>query len=258
MAVPKIYKDFYEQKVFTFEDIRRRYRKDNTLGSLRILLHNAKVNRYIGSIKRGLYYIIPQEFSKEDYKVDKYLVASKLSPTAVLAYHSALELLGVAQSVFNRVFILSRQKIPTFNFQGTTVIGVRGNLSFGQITIVRGGVSIPVTDREKTLIDGVDRLKYVGGLEEYLKSIEAFPSVNFQRIEEYLKRYKKVSLYSKVGFLLSFFEKRWSFPEDVSRRLRIKVKKKVYYLTQTKGKGRFNKEWNLIVPNNLQELTLAT
>lgn len=257
MAVPKIYKDFYEHRVFTFQEIRKRYRKDNTVGSLRILLHQCKVNGYIGSVKRGLYYIIPQEFSKEDYKVDKYLVASKLTPTAIVAYHSALELLGAAQSVFNRVFILSRQKISVFEFQGTTFIGVRGNLMFGQTATAREGVSIYVTDRERTLIDGIDRLKYVGGLEEYLKSIETFPSVNFQRIEEYLKRYKKVSLYSKVGFLLSFFEKRWSFPDDTRRRLKSKIKKKVYYLTQKKGKGEFNKEWNLIVPNNLQELTVG-
>jgi predicted transcriptional regulator of viral defense system len=257
MAVPKIYKDFYEQKVFTFESLKEKYRKDNTLGSLRILLHNCKVNGYIGTVKGSLYYIIPQEFSKENYTVDKYLIASKLTSTDIVAYHSALELLGVAQSAFNRVFILTQQRISSFDFQGTTFIGVTGNIGFGYTTIVREGVSIRVTDRERTLIDGIDRLKYVGGLEEYLKSIKSFPSVSFQRIEEYLKRYQKVGLYSKVGFLLSFFKERWTFPDDVRRRLRSKVKKKVYYLTQTKGKAEFNKEWNLMVPRNLRELILA-
>lgn len=257
MAVPKIYKDFYEQRVFSFGDIRKRYKKENTVGSLRIMLHNGKINGYIGFIKRGLYYIIPQEFSNEKYIVDKYLIASKLSPTGILAYHSALELLGVAQSIFNRVFILSGRKIAKFNFQKTTFIGVRGNCSFGQTIIIREGVPIHIADRERTLIDGIDRLKYIGGIEEYLKSIEVFPSVNFQRIIEYLKRYKKQSLYSKVGFILSLFEKKWSLPEDISKKLRLKIKKKVYYLTNVGSKGQLNKEWGLIVPSNLQELLTA-
>lgn len=258
MAVPKIYKDFYEQKVFTFEDIKKRYKGDNTLGSLRILLHNGKTSGYIGSVKRGLYYVIPQEFAKENYTVDRYIVASKLTPAAILAYHSALEILGVAQSVFNQVFILSREKVPAFDFQGITFTGVRGNPTFGCTTIARGGVSICVTDRERTLIDGIDRLKYVGGLEEYLKSVETFPSVDFQRLEEYLERYSKMILYSKVGFILSLFVKRWFLPDDVRKRLRSKIKKKVYYLEHTKRKGQLSKEWNLIIPNNLGELIAVT
>lgn len=254
MAAPKIYKDFYEQRVFDFEDVYRRYKKENTVGSLRIMLHNGKTNGYIGSIKRGLYYIIPQDFSKKNYVVDKYLVANKLSSTGILAYHSALELHGVAQSIFNRVFILSGEKIANFNFQGTSFVGVRGDCSFGQTTVFREGISVHIADRERLLIDGIDRLKYVGGIEEYLKSIEVLPSVDFQRIIEYLRRYKKQSLYSKVGCILSLFEKKWSFPDDVRKKLKSKIKKKVYYLTNTENKGQFNKEWNLIVPGNLHQL----
>jgi predicted transcriptional regulator of viral defense system len=254
MALPKIYKDFYNQKVFSSQELRERYKKTNTLGSIRILLHNCKKSGYVGSVKRGLYYIIPQESSKKNYIVDKYLIASKLSPTAVIAYHSALELHGVAQSAFNRVFILTQQRIQQSKFQGTTFVPIQGNLSFGKTTIIRENVSIRVADRERTLIDGIDRLKYAGGLEEYLKSIESFPSVNFERIEEYLKKYNKVSLYAKVGFVLSLFKKRWALPEDVRRRLRSNIKAKVYYLAQMKAESVFDKECNLMVPKKIQAL----
>lgn len=254
MAVPKIYKDFYDQRVFDFENVYKRYKKENTVGSLRIMLHNGKTNGYIGSIKRGLYYIIPQDFSNENYMVDKYLVANKLSTAGILAYHSALELHGVAQPILNRVFVLSGEKITNFDFQKTSFIGVRGDSSFGQTTVLREGVPVHIADRERTLIDGIDRLKYVGGIEEYLKSIEVLSSVDFQRIIKYLRRYNKQSLYSKVGCILSLFEKKWSFPNDVRKKLKSKIKKKVYYLTNTENKGQFNKEWNLIIPNNLHEL----
>ena len=254
MALPKIYKDFYEQRVFSTQELREKYKKKNTLGSIRILLHNCKKSGYVGSVKRGLYYIIPQESSLKKYIADKYLIASKLSATAIIAYHSALELHGVAQSAFNRVFILTQQRIPPSKFQGITFVPVQGNLSFGRTTMLREGVTIQVTDRERTLIDGIDRLKYSGGLEEYLKSIEAFPSVHFARIEEYLKRYNRVNLYAKVGFIVSLFKEKWALPDDIRRRVRSKIKEKVYYLAQMKGESVFDKEWNLMVPKKIQGL----
>ncbi len=258
MSVPKIYKDFYEQRVFTLTELKERYKKDNTPGSLNVLLHQAKMNGYIDSIKKGLYYIIPHGFSKPEYQVDKYLIAAKMSPSSVIGYHSALELLGVAQSVFNRVFVLTDQRISAWDFQGTRFIGVSGNPDFGQMTLTRDGVAARVTDRERTLIDCVDRLRYAGGLEEYLKSVDGFPSVNFERLEEYLQRYGKVSLYSKTGFILSFFEKKWLLPEDTRARLRKKIRKKVYYLDTAKKENTLNKEWNLMVPLNLKEFIYSS
>ncbi len=257
MAVPKIYKDFYEQKVFTLGDVKNRYKGRNTPGSLNLLIHNSKAHGYIGSVKKGLYYTIPHGFSVEDYKADKYLIASRLSPAAVIAYHSALEFHGVAQSVFNQVFVLTRARMANLDFQGTQFTGVIGHLNFGCMNLMREGVAIRVTDRERTLVDCIDRLRYAGGLEEYFKSAEGFPSINFQRIEEYLKRYKKINLYAKVGFLLTLFEKKWSFPADVRRRMRNKIRKKVYYLDHEKKENVLNKEWNLMIPENLREIIFS-
>lgn len=255
MALPKIYKDFYEQKLFTSKDIREKYKQRNTIGSIKVLLHKCKVNGYLGSVKKGLYYIIPQGLSKGNYNVNKYLIASKSVSNAVISYHSALELHGVAQSVFNEVYILTKDQSIDFDFQGVKYRGVRSNPGFGYVKIIREGVPLLVTDRERTIIDGIDRLKYVGGLEEYLKSIGSFPSVDFNNIEKYLAKYNKVNLYSKVGFVLSLFEKKWSFPVSVRKKFKSKATNKVYYLTQVKGKGKLNKEWNLMVPDNIQEVT---
>lgn len=252
MGLPKIYRDFYDRAVFTFEEVAERYKNNNTAGSIRIMLHNERNKGYLGSVKRGLYYIIPQGFSKDDYVVDKYLVANKLAGSGLLSYHTALELHGVAQSTFNQVYILSDRRIQSFDFQGTTFIGIAGDSSFGVTFITRGGMDIRVADRERTVIDGIDRLKYTGGLEEYLKSIMGFPSVDFEIIERYLKKYNKASLYSKVGFVLSSFGKMWFFPEKVRSRLKSKIGKKTNYLYRTKG-GRLNKEWNLILPANFND-----
>ena len=40
-------------------------------------------------------------------------------------------------------------------------------MGFGVRTLTREGVPINVTDRERTLVDGCDRSRYSGGLEEF-------------------------------------------------------------------------------------------
>lgn len=253
MSLPKIYKDFFAQKVFTFEELWQRYKKENTINSVRTLVRDAIRRSYIRSIKKGLYCILPQGATQENYIVDKYLVAAKLTSDSLIAYHSALELLGVAQSIFNTVFVLSQKRLATFEFQEVSFTTVTGPFGFGETDVVRDGVTLHVTNRERTLIDCVDRLKYAGGLEECLKSIEVFPSVSFQNIESYLKKYHKLSLYSKIGFILSLFEKQWTFPDKIKKNLKAKLTKKVYYLTDVKD-CQLNKEWNLMIPKNIGEI----
>ncbi|GAI22500.1 unnamed protein product, partial [marine sediment metagenome] len=97
-------------------------------------------------------------------------------------------------------------------------------------------------------------LKYSGGVEEYFKSIEMFPYVDFKKILKYLKIYQKKVLYRKVGFILSYFTKKWNFPKKVKSKMKANLSKKIYYLTSRKEKNQLNKEWNLIVPVRLESL----
>ncbi len=56
-------------------------------------------------VERGLYAIVPP--GVERFTPDRFLVAAALRQDAVLAYHSALELLGLAHSVYRDVFYLT-------------------------------------------------------------------------------------------------------------------------------------------------------
>lgn len=49
--------------------------------------------------------------------VDFLLVASRLAPDAVLAYHTALEAHGYAQSLFERLFFLTTTKAKPVRFR---------------------------------------------------------------------------------------------------------------------------------------------
>lgn len=254
MALPKLYKEFYHQKVFTFDEVRAAYGQQLTERSLRSIIRDNLKKGYIGMVRRGLYYIIPQVPPAGTPQVDKFLIASKLTEDGVIAYHAALELHGAAYSAFNTVHVLTRKLFKPLVFQSIRYQAVSNTYNVGIQTLKRDLVEVRCTDKERTIIDGADRLKYVGGLEEYLKSLELFPYVDFNKIEQYLSAYGKKALYAKVGFILSLFEKQWTFPEKVRKRLQRKLSRMAFYLGERKNGAMLNKDWNLMVPEKLERL----
>jgi predicted transcriptional regulator of viral defense system len=251
MALPRLYKDFYHKKVFTFDEVRAAYGKELTGYSLQSLIRDNLEKGHIGMVRRGLYYIIPQVPPPNGtYQVDKFLIAGKLAEDGVIGYHAAFELHGAAYSAFNTVHVLTRKLFKPSEFQGIRYQAVSNPYDVGIQTLGE----VRCTDRERTVIDGVDRIKYVGGLEEYLKSVELLPYVDFNKIERYLSAYGKKALYAKVGFVLSLFEKQWSFPEQVKKRLQRKLSRMAFYLEERKNGAMLNKDWNLMVPEKLDQM----
>src|SRR5262249_38049632 len=88
-------------------------------------------------IRKFLYAVRPM-FGKEHW-VDPYLVASKLSLDAVIAYHTALELHGIAYTTFNEMTVLAKKQILPFIYESQRYRSARfpsaliknGNTQFG-------------------------------------------------------------------------------------------------------------------------------
>lgn len=256
MALPKLYKSFYEERVFSFPDVLKKFKEKNYSELyLRKRINDLIKAGYLGSVgARGIYYIIPQGITKESFVPDKYLIASKLLKTRIIGYHSALELHGVSYSNYNTVYVITKSYFRSFEFQETKYLAVSGVTDFGIEMKQMGGIKIPITDRERTIIEGVDKLQYVGGLEEYFKSIELFPSVNFDLLLLYLEKFNKNILYAKIGFLLSYYKQRWGFPIEYKKKLKAHLGKRVNYLSDKKEKTKLVPEWRLMVPIRLKNL----
>ena len=252
MGLPKLHSVFYRQQVFTFDEARQKLKL--SASSLNKMLQELHRNGYIVRIKKGLYAVIPVDTSGQTFTPNKYLVAAKLQKKSYLSYHTALELHGVAQSIYNAVFISVPRQARPFQFQDTTYSFASNYNTFGLAKIKVEGISLVITDREKTILDGIDRLKYVGGIEEYLKSVSSFPSINTSRLLKYLQRLDKKVLYAKVGWLLSRMAKQWSIEAQLLKKVRGQLSTRTFYLQEGNGNTeyRFNDEWNLMIPANLE------
>lgn len=250
------YKKFFQtHPVFTIEELRSVFKKDKPSYVHNNLKYYLKKGR-IRSIKRGLYYVIPEGASLKEFHPDSLLICSRLDKEAVIGFHSALEMMGYAHSVFHRFFYYSSKRKRKFSFRGEEFISVKipENLKkkklekLGVVEKYYHNLSVRYTNRERTLVDCLDRPGYAGGIEEAYRCLEKYPYLDFKEILDYLDALKKSVLYAKVGFFLQQHREQFYVEEDLLIKLKKNIPASPVYFTPERKKGRFIKEWNLVVP----------
>ena len=127
------------------------------------LKHHLKTGR-LKTAARGAYVVVPYGRDPKQVKPDPFLVAATLKPDAVFSHHSALELLGVAQSLWRQCTLYTSSVRRPLKLADHTVLflahptplrGRRHELATQQVE--RAGVVLRVTGPERTLVEGFRR-----------------------------------------------------------------------------------------------------
>ena len=234
--------------LFTVREARDSYGKDMHSRSILNLLHRLKTQGRVRLVANGVYAgaltVAPP---------NRYRVPRALRDDAVVALHSALELHGVANQVFQTVYYFSA--------------GARKDVVFDQITYHRvtppralatashrlfqtelGADSILSTGRERSFVDCLLFLDYSGGVEELDKSLAMFPSFDFEAALAYLKLLRRPWLYARLGFLLDRHADKLFFRGKVRDRFLQKLPRGVVYLADKRPGSHWVPTWKLMVP----------
>jgi len=247
----KIYSTLYPKRIIITNDVRKILKDSHKSADY---LTNLREKGYIQKIKQGVYAIVPPNLiGEKDYLPDKFLIAAHLKNTYYLSHHSALELHGIAESVFNTVYITLPNYTPSFEYKGINYHFVSTKHFFGMEQISYNSITIAISDLEKTVLDCIRNIHYTGGIEEIVKSISGIPSLNHYKILEYLKQFNEQVLYHKTGFILESM-KELLLPKKFFNDLQKHIGKKVYYFDKNKTSS-YNKKWNVMVPIKFKELT---
>jgi predicted transcriptional regulator of viral defense system len=209
----------------------------------------------IGRIKRGVFFSVGPGETADRASLDFLLVASRLAPDAVLAYHTALEAHGYAQSLFERLYFLTTSKTKPVTFRGRHFVPVlppaplrrkRKALTLST-EVERRGLSCRVTTLERTLVDVLDRPDLAGGLEEVWRSLANVPLFDLDVVVDYVRLCAQATLAAKVGFFLEQHQQALGVPREALERLRRLRPKQPHYLDRRLG-GKLTPGWNLLVP----------
>lgn len=238
----------HQMKLFSLQDVTQLTRNESAAKSL---LSSGIKNGTICRVKMNLYAVT--DLATMRCAANKYEIASHLSETACVAYHSAMEYHGLGHQMFNEVSVITPYAFKTFGFEGLTYIRRQPTIDEGVMTPMMDS-KVRVTDMERTVIDCIDRIKYAGGLEELLNNLSSIAYVDEDKLQRYLLDYGKAYLYQKTGWLLSMFKKQMRLSSGFFRRCKANIGQSTRYLTDASENTVYEAEWRLCVPADLSDM----
>jgi predicted transcriptional regulator of viral defense system len=247
--------------VFTLEELRKELSMHNSGRAASDMIQHTKNMRRVGMIKEGLYYVIRPGQSAQTAPVDPFLLVSKLAPDTVLAYHTALDLLGFGHSVFNTYYCFSSRSRPALRFRQDhfRVVVTPEKLQkksqelFATETVERQGVKVIVSGKERTLVECLEKPQNCGGFEEMYRSLEKIPFINPDLLIQYLDLRDQRNLYARTGFFLAQHQEDLHVEESFLQKLAQNVPAQPLYWTPQRKGGVLMKRWNLIVPEAVRD-----
>ena len=234
---------FHELKIFTLDDAARIVKsKTYAMTILRGYIEESLVVK----IRRNLYAVT--NLATKHIEANRYEVASALTPTAYISYHSALEFYGVANQVFNTMYVASESRFNSFEFDGLSYMYAKSPINVGIETPIMSS-GIRVSSLERTVIDCIDRIDRCGGSEEMLQCFGMIMHVSQAKMMEVLASYDKATLYKKVGFVLSRFRSRFNISDDFFEMCRERANVGSKALTSYEDCTEYDREWNISYPD---------
>jgi hypothetical protein len=172
----------------------------------------------------------------------------------VFCGHSALDLHGVNNQVWNRVIAYSQEKAVTYQTTFATFALIRSPKWLTPDTvdkIDRKAVLLSVTDPELTLIEGFRYPSRVGGIEEHIRSAEGFRHLDLESLRNLLNRFNMRKLYAALGWFLSRDPHRWQVTDVYLDHLRSRRPTSPQYLEREAMGSVLDPAWNLMIPREV-------
>ena len=179
---------------------------------------------WIVRLTKGKYLVVPLEAGPESaWTEDAVVIACHLASPAAVAYWSACHYWNWTEQVPRTIFVQTTRRVRPQNRKvlGVTYRFVRvlSEKFFGTIERTAGQGKFSVTDREKTLVDALNRPDLCGGIRQVVEMLpEAAEAVRWEKVEAYLEKMGSGALYKRLGFLVEMLGERVKVP-DRERRL---------------------------------------
>jgi predicted transcriptional regulator of viral defense system len=162
---------------------------------------------WIERLERGSYIIIPLEAGPDRvWSENPLVIGTLLEPDGAAAYWTAVHHWGWTTQLPRDVFfITSRRRYnprPTILGVEYRFVTLKPQRVFGIAEESADGFRVSVTDRERTIVDIMDRPDLAGGTAEVSEALQqAWGSLDLERLTQYLERLEGGTPPKRLGFL---------------------------------------------------------
>jgi predicted transcriptional regulator of viral defense system len=252
---------FANNPVFTLDEAAKALSPDgDRSGTLNRLKYHLKAGR-LKPVCRGVYAVVPPAAAIDRFLPDPIFVAAAVQPDGVFSHHSALELLGVAHSMWQQCTLYVPKRRRPLALNGASVRFIEHPIRFrgrsaplGIRKIERQGRLLQATGPERTLVEGFSRPSLAGGSEELVRSAGSFTVLDLDLLETVLKRYGVANLWAATGWFLERFQETFHVPDATLARMERRRPRSKQYLERGRRGGILAKRWNLMLPKEVFEL----
>ncbi|MFW6082931.1 MAG: type IV toxin-antitoxin system AbiEi family antitoxin domain-containing protein, partial [Chloroflexota bacterium] len=205
------------------------------------LLSNMARKGALFRIGRGRYVVIPPDvlYGRKTYVVDPHVIIDELmgadgaGDAYYVAYQSAAALHGAAHQLpFALMVAVPQQRRPIELGQAKIdFVKLQRAKFFGFHQIAYREARLNVSDREKTILDCLERFDLCGGVDEVARTISVLvEEIAADRLLDYLKRMDNQALTQRLGLILERLSSLQTGDEDLIAGIARLVGEHTYYL----------------------------
>lgn len=193
------------RSVFRIEEVATHWPDPTTIHAM---LSRLQRGGWLKRIERGLYLLVPLSAGPSRvWTEDALAIAARLVTPSAIAYWSALRFWNFTDQIPRTIFVQSLQRKfrPMLTIEGVRyqVVTIRHQGFFGIVRRTVNEQAVPITDREKTILDTADRPDLCGGIWQLAQTLRNhWPALDWPKLDAYLARFASGSLYKRLGYLV--------------------------------------------------------
>ena len=216
----------------------------------KVILSRLEKKGWIERIEKGKYMIIPLGAKKGEYTLHEFVIGSMLVKPYCISYWSALHFYGLTEQIPNTVFIQtpSRKKKQELLIFGVKykIIRINNLKIFGVRKEWIEGKQIEIVDKEKCIIDCLDKPQYSGGIIEVVKALKN-EKLDRTKLSKYAEQIGNTGVIRRLGYLCDYLNIRIELPE-------IRTRNYLLLDPTMVNKGTKNSKWRLVINLNKEIL----
>jgi predicted transcriptional regulator of viral defense system len=174
------------------------------------LLRDLTKGGWLVRLQRGLYVTVPLEAEDpRTWSADPWAIANAALSPGYVGGWTALHHWDLTDQIFSTTVFITSRSVPSRKRKiGPAQFELRHrppSALFGTRTVWREGVPVPMSDRERTLVDCLDDPLLGGGLRHTAGALTSYAADNdpaWTRIIEYGERLGNLTVFKRLGYLL--------------------------------------------------------
>lgn len=220
----------------------------------KIVQHLVEKN-WLDPISKGKYLLISASSGKEGIpSSNALLVGSFLAEPYYFSYATSNSYYGFSPQMPSMIYVATTKSKRLTRIHGNTYRFIRlsDRKFFGYKKVKVFDADVSMADKEKSIVDSIDKMKYTGGIREVVEIIKVgIRKVDIDKLLDYACRMGSSSLVQRLGFLLESLKV--EFDDEF---LIQHIGKSIVYLSPNgKKKGTYNKRWKIICNVSLEEFS---